>query len=54
MASTPGGSAAATTGKPETRVSYEPPVVLATFRKEELAEQLPENLTPHLHAVQNS
>lgn len=34
--------------------TYEPPVVLATFQKQDLAEELPENLTPHIHAVQNS
>ena len=39
---------------PETGGTYEPPVVLATFQKQDLAEDLPENLTPHIHAVQNS
>lgn len=33
---------------------YEPPVVLATFAKADLVKDLPENLTPHLHSVQNS
>ena len=54
MAVTPSGSSAATTGKPVARASYEPPVVLAVFPKGDLAGELPENLTPHLHAVQNS
>lgn len=54
MTVTPSGSPAAPTGKREARDAYEPPVVLAAFRKQDLAEELPENLTPYLHAVQNS
>lgn len=34
--------------------AYESPVMLATFQKQDLAQDLPENLTPHIHAVQNS
>lgn len=34
--------------------SYEPPAVLATFDKDDLSAELPENLTPHIHAVQDS
>lgn len=34
--------------------AYEPPAVLATFEKDDLSAELPENLTPHIHAVQNS
>jgi hypothetical protein len=34
--------------------TYEPPVIVATFPKQDLAQELPENLTPHIHAVQNS
>lgn len=33
---------------------YDPPVVLATFSKADLVEDLPEDLTPHIHTVQNS
>lgn len=36
------------------RAAYEPPVVVAEFSKEDLVRELPENLTPHIHAVQNS
>ncbi len=38
----------------EAPCAYEPPVVVATFQKQDLAEDLPENLTPHIHAVQSS
>lgn len=54
MAPTPSGSQAAAADKREVQAAYEPPVVLATFQKQDLAEDLPENLTPHIHAVQNS
>lgn len=33
---------------------YDPPVVLATFAKLDLVEDLPEDLTPHIHTIQNS
>jgi len=33
---------------------YEPPTVVATFSKESLARDFPEDLTPHIHTVQNS
>lgn len=35
-------------------VQYEPPRIVASFPKQELEQDLPENLTPHLHAVQAS
>ncbi len=54
IASTPRGSQAAETSGLDAPGTYEPPVVLATFQKQDLAEDLPENLTPHIHAVQNS
>jgi hypothetical protein len=46
--------AIASGGSPVAAGGYEAPVVLATFAKQDLAEELPENLAPHLHAVQNS
>uniref|UniRef100_UPI003F49774B hypothetical protein n=1 Tax=Pseudonocardia sp. CA-138482 TaxID=3240023 RepID=UPI003F49774B len=51
MVSVPDGSQAVVD---DARGGYEPPVVLATFQKHDLAEDLPENLTPHIHAVQQS
>lgn len=33
---------------------YDPPVVLATFAKADLVEDLPDDLTPHIHSVQDS
>lgn len=33
---------------------YEPPTVVATFSRSALAADLPEDLTPHMHAVQSS
>ena len=33
---------------------YEAPAVMAVFPKDELIEELPEELAPHIHAVQNS
>lgn len=54
MASTPRGSQPVAAGGLDVPGTYEPPVVLATFEKQALAEDLPENLTPHIHAVQNS
>lgn len=41
-------------GAREAPCAYEPPLVFATFQKRDLAEELPENLTPHIHAVQAS
>jgi hypothetical protein len=54
MASTPSGSHTMAADSLEVPTAYEPPVVLATFQKRDLVEGLPENLTPHIHAVQNS
>jgi hypothetical protein len=34
--------------------SYEPPAVLASLDQEQLAGSVPEDLSPHVHAVQNS
>lgn len=34
--------------------SYEAPAVVAAFPREALEQELPENLNPHIHAVQNS
>lgn len=36
------------------RTAYEAPVVVAAFPKQELEQDLPEDLAPHIHAVQNS
>ncbi|MBB5157285.1 hypothetical protein [Saccharopolyspora phatthalungensis] len=33
---------------------YERPTIVATFAKSDLADELPEDLTPHVHATQNS
>lgn len=33
---------------------YDPPVVLATFAKADLVGDLPDDLTPHIHSVQDS
>jgi hypothetical protein len=33
---------------------YEPPTIVATFPKTDLVGELPEDLTPHVHATQNS
>lgn len=33
---------------------YERPMVVATFPKCDLANELPEDLAPHVHATQNS
>lgn len=41
-------------GAPDPQEAYEAPAVVATFAKQDLADHLPENLTPHVHAVQNS
>jgi hypothetical protein len=54
MASTPSGPHTMAADRLEVPTAYEPPVVFATFQKRELVEDLPENLTPHIHAVQNS
>lgn len=54
MSSTPSGSQATAPGRREDTKVYEPPVVLATFGKQDLAGDLPENLTPHIHSVQSS
>lgn len=47
MASIPPEETAATPG-------YEAPAVVAAFPREALEQELPENLSPHIHAVQNS
>lgn len=47
-------SQALTTAESETENGYEPPEVLATFPRQDLIDDLPENLTPHVHAVQSS
>lgn len=54
MAPTPSESQSAAAMPEAAQRAYEPPVVLATFQKRDLAEQLPENLTPHIHSVQSS
>lgn len=55
MAPTPSESQSAVTVMPgAAQRAYEPPVVLATFQKRDLADELPENLTPHIHSVQSS
>ncbi|WP_156959415.1 hypothetical protein [Nocardia sp. BMG51109] len=33
---------------------YYPPVVVASFARSELANQLPEIITPHIHTSQSS
>jgi len=33
---------------------YEPPVVLVGLEQEQLAGSVPEDLSPHVHTVQNS
>lgn len=33
---------------------YTPPTVLAAFSRQELADQLPENIAPHIHSSQSS
>lgn len=33
---------------------YESPMIVASFAKDELTDQLPADITPHIHAVQNS
>jgi hypothetical protein len=33
---------------------YEAPTVVATFAKADLLEELPEDLSPHIHTIQNS
>lgn len=38
----------------ELQGTYEPPEVLATFSRGELAAYLPNEQMPHLHTVQNS
>jgi hypothetical protein len=38
---------------PEASV-YEPPAVLATFPKDELVAELPEDIEAHMHAVESS
>lgn len=40
--------------RPDAPGAYELPVVLATFPKQDLAEDIPENITPHIHTIQNS
>jgi hypothetical protein len=55
MASTPAGvQAVATSNGTEAVRGYEAPAVLAVFPKAGLVQDLPENLTPHIHTVQNS
>lgn len=34
--------------------SYEPAIVVAAFGRSELADELPEVITPHIHSVQSS
>lgn len=36
------------------RSGYQPPVVVASFARSELADELPENITPHIHSSQSS
>ncbi|MBF6339791.1 hypothetical protein IU450_28450 [Nocardia abscessus] len=34
--------------------SYDPPVVVASFARTELADELPQIITPHIHTSQSS
>ncbi|MGY1984294.1 hypothetical protein [Nocardia gipuzkoensis] len=33
---------------------YAPPIVVASFRRLELADELPEDIAPHIHSSQSS
>lgn len=39
---------------PATPAAYEAPMVVATFSKAGLLDDLPEDLAPHIHTIQDS
>lgn len=48
------GVAEPTADQVPSKFEYEPPAILATIEQERLAGSVPEDLRPHVHAIQHS